>query len=238
LAAREPGTEFPPRGLLGPAHARGPAYIYSEADIAALIQAALTLTPANGLRPRTYATLIGLLASTGLRIAESLALVGGDLDWSTGVLTVRRTKFSKSRLVPLHSSAVGQLKDYAEIRDRFHPSRPDTPFFVSEAGRSLCYGTVRHTFHVLLRQALPGAAPVGRVRPRLHDLRHTFACRRLLAWYRDGTDIDRSIDQLSAYLGHAKVSDTYWYLTGLPELLELAGRRFEQFTLPQPGDSP
>jgi integrase len=238
LAARESGTEVPPRGLVGPAHARGPAYIFSEADIAALIQAALTLTPAHGLRPRTYATLIGLLACTGLRIAEALALRDGDLDGGMGVLTVRRTKFSKSRLVPLHASAIGPLQGYAAARDGRHPSRPDTPFFVSAAGRPLCYGTVRHTFHVLLRQALPGAAPVGRVRPRLHDLRHTFACRRLLAWYRDGTDIDRAIDQLSAYLGHAKVTDTYWYLTGLPELLELAGRRFERFALPQPGDSP
>jgi integrase len=238
LAAREPGTEVPPRGLLGPAHGRGPVYIFSEADIAALIQAAMTLTPAQGLRPRTYATLIGLLACTGLRIAEALALRAGDLDWGTGVLTVRRTKFNKSRLVPLHPSAIGPLRDYAGARDRRHPSRPDTPFFVSDAGRPLPYGTVRHTFHVLLRQALPGAAPVGRVRPRLHDLRHAFACRRLLAWYREGTDIDRAIDQLSAYLGHAKISDTYWYLTGLPELLELAGRRFEQFTLPPKGDSP
>jgi integrase len=238
LAAREPGTEVPPRGLLGPAHARSPVYIFSEADITALIQAALTLTPAQGLRPRTYATLIGLLACTGLRIAEALALRAGDLDWGTGVLTVQRTKFNKSRLVPLHPSAIGPLRDYAGARDCRHPSKSDTPFFVSDAGRPLPYGTVRHTFHVLLRQALPGAAPVGRVRPRLHDLRHAFACRRLLAWYRAGTDIDRAIDQLSAYLGHAKISDTYWYLTGFPELLELAGRRFEQFTLPPKGDSP
>ena len=238
LAAREPGTEVPPRGLLGPAHARRPAFIYSAADIAALVKAAQALTPADGLRPRTYAALIGLLACTGLRIAEALALRAGDIDWGTGVLTVRQTKFHKSRLVPLHASAIGPLRDYAVARDGRCPSRPDTPFFVSDAGRPLPYGTVRHTFHLLLRQALPGAAPVGRVRPRLHDLRHTFACRRLLAWYRDGTDIDRAIDQLSAYLGHAKVTDTYWYLTGLPELLEWAGRRFEQFTLPPSGDAP
>jgi integrase len=179
-----------------------------------------------------------LLACTGLRIAEALALRAGDVDWGKGVLTVRRTKFSKSRLVPLHPSAIGPLQGYAQARDRHHPPRPDTAFFVSDAGRPLCYGTVRHTFHVLLRQALPGADPAHRGRPRLHDLRHSFACRRLLAWYRDGTDIDRAIDQLSAYLGHAKVTDTYWYLTGFPELLELAGRRFERFTLPSPGDSP
>src|SRR5215472_17363231 len=111
LAAREPGTEVPPRGLLGPAHARGPAYIFSEADIASLIQAALTLTPAQGLRSHTYATLIGLLACTGLRIAEALALRAGDFDWERGILTVRRTKFNKSRLVPLHPSAIEALRD-------------------------------------------------------------------------------------------------------------------------------
>jgi integrase len=237
LAAREPGTEVPPRGLLGPAHSRGPAYIYSEADIAALIQAALTLAPARGLRPRTYATLIGLLACTGLRITEALVLGASDIDWGTGLLTVRKTKFRKSRLVPLHPSTIGPLRDYATARDGRHAAQPNTPFFISDTGRPLCYGNVRHTFHVVLRQALPGVAPVGRVRPRLHDLRHTFACRRLLAWYRDGTDIDGAIDQLSTYLGHAKVTDTYWYLTGLPELLKWAGLRFEQFSLPQPGES-
>ena len=238
LAARESGTEIPPRGLLGPAHARQPPFIYSEADIAALIQAARALTPANQLRPQTYATLIGLLACTGLRIAEALALQASDIAWGTGVLTVRRTKFCKSRLVPLHPSVVERLRDYARVRERYHPSRSGAAFFVSDAGRPLPYGTVRSTFHRLLRQALPGVAPVGRVRPRLQDMRHTFACRRLLAWYRDGTDIDQAIDKLSTYLGHAKVTDTYWYLTGIPELLALASRRFEHFTLPQPGDSP
>src|SRR5262249_56374554 len=131
----------------GPAHARGPAYIFTEADIAALIRTALTLPPAQGLRPRTYATLLGLLACTGLRIAEALALRTGDLDWGTGVLTVRRTKFNNSRLVLLHPSAIEALRDYAEARDLLHPSGPDAPFFVSDAAPPLPYGTVRHRFH-------------------------------------------------------------------------------------------
>src|SRR5262249_57647978 len=111
----------------GPAHARGPAYIFTEADIAALIRTALTLPPAQGLRPRTYATLIGLLACTGLRIAEALALRAGDLDWGTGVLTVRRTKFSKSRLVPLHPRAIGPLQGYAPAPDPPPPPPPPHP---------------------------------------------------------------------------------------------------------------
>jgi len=232
LAPREPGTEVPPRGLLGPAHARRPAFIYTEADIAALIDAARALGPTGSLRPRTFAALIGLLACTGLRIGEALVLQAGDTDLDVGVLTIRHTKFHKSRLVPLHASAVGALRDYATARARRHPGLTNTAFFVSDAGRPLPYGTVRQTFHRLLRQAMPGVAPPGRVRPRLYDLRHTFACRRLLAWYRDGMDFDQAIDRLSTYLGHAKVTDTYWYLEGIPELFALAGQRFEQFAAP------
>lgn len=235
LAAREPGTEVPPRGLLGPAHARRPPFIYTEADVAALLASARALAPAGGLRPLTYTALIGLLACTGLRIGEALALLDGDIDHASGVLTVRQAKFHKSRLVPLHPTAAEPLRAYAAERDRRHSGPRGGRFFLSEAGRPLAYTTVRHAFHWLLRHALPGVAPAGRVRPRLHDLRHTFACRRLLAWYRDGTDVDRAIDRLSAYLGHAKVTDTYWYLTGVPELMALAAGRFERFAAPTPG---
>jgi integrase len=237
LAPREPGTEVPPRRMLGPSRSCRTAFIFSEAEIAALIEAARSLAPADGLRPRTYAALIGLMACTGLRITEALTLQAGDVDLDAGVVTVRQTKFHKSRLVPLHPSAAGPLRDYAAARDRRHPAPRDTTFFVSDAGRRLPNGTVRHTFHRLLKRAMPGAAPTGRARPRLHDLRHSFACRRLMAWYRDGTDIDRAIDRLATYLGHAKVTDTYWYLTGGPELLALAGRRFEQFATPTQGDT-
>jgi integrase len=237
LVPREPGTEIPPRGLLGPAHTRTPAFIYSDVDLIALIDAARTLAPADGLRPRTYVALIGLLACTGLRIKEALTLGDGDVDLNVGVLTVRQTKYRKSRLVPLHTSAVGPLRDYADARALRHRHLKGATFFVSDAGRPLPYGTVRGTFHRLLRKAMPDAAPVGRPRPRLHDLRHTFACRRLLACYREGADIDRAVGDLSAYLGHAKVTDTYWYLAGIPELLALAGRRFELFAVPSDGDA-
>ena len=173
LAPREPGTEVPPRGLLGPAHARRPAFIYTEADIAALIDAARALGPTGSLRPRTFAALIGLLACTGLRIGEALVLQASDADLDAGVLTVRHTKFHKSRLVPLHASAVGSLRDYATARGRRHPGLTNTAFFVSDAGRPLPYGTVRHTFHRLLRQAMPGVCsartgPAAAVRPAAH----------------------------------------------------------------------
>jgi integrase len=235
-AAREPGTEVPPRGLLGPAHVRRPAFIYSEANIAALIQAADALGPADALRPHTYATLIGLLACTGLRIGEALRLRADDVDCSAGLLTVRQTKFHKSRHVPVHDSALEHLRNYTIARTRRHPLLANSTFFISDIGRPLRHSTVRETFHVLLQQAMPGVRPAGRPRPRLYDLRHTFACRRLLAWYRDGTDIHRAIDQLSVYLGHTKVSCTYWYLSAVPELLALAAERFERYASPFTGD--
>jgi integrase len=238
LAPRQPGTEIPPRGLLGPAHVRRPAYIYTQPQIAALLNAAHGLPPADGLRPRTYATLLGLLACTGLRIAEALALRIEDVDLESGVMSIFQTKFRKSRLVPLHPSTLGPLWEYATARCRRPVPRVGASFFSCEAGRPLPYGTVRHTFHLLLQQALPGVRPLGRPRPRLHDLRHTFVCRRLLAWYDAGKPIDGCIDQLSAYLGHVKVTDTYWYLTGLPELFAIAGQRFEHFAAHSPGGTP
>jgi integrase len=235
LVAREPGTEVPPRGLLGPAHARRPAFLYSETDTTALLNAARSLAPTDGLRPQTYATLIGLMACTGLRINESLTLGADDVDLDAGVLTIRQTKFHKTRFVPLHTTALGPLCEYAANRDDRYRKPRDTTFFVSDLGLRLPYSTARHAFHQLLRRAMPEAAPAGRTRPRFHDLRHTFACRCLTAWYRDGTDVNCVIDQLTAYLGHAKVTDTYWYLTGVPELLALAGGRFEQFSAPAEG---
>jgi integrase len=167
-------TEIPPRGLLGPAHARGLAFLYAESDIAALIGAARSLAPSGGLRPHTYATLIGLLACTGLRITEALTLRADDVDLSAGVLTIRQTKFRKSRLVPLHASAVAPLRDYTADRDRRCDRKPDMTFFVSDTGHRLPYTTVRHAFHALLRQAMPGVVPVNRVRPRLHDFRKNW----------------------------------------------------------------
>jgi integrase len=140
---------------------------------------------------------------TGLRIIETLTLEAAEVALDTGVLTIRLTKIHRSRPAPLHTSALEPLRVYAATRDRRRRTPRDTTIFVSDAGRRLPYGTVRHTSHQLQLKAITKAAPTGRARPRLHDLRYTFACRRLMAWSRDGTDIDRSIDQLSSYLGHA-----------------------------------
>jgi integrase len=230
----DPRTEIPPRGLLGPAYRRTTPHIYSEAEVAALLAAARQLAPATGLRPHTYATLFGLLACTGLRLSEALRLARPDIDWQRGLLTIRQTKFRKSRLVPLHPSALQALRTYADVRDRFHPLPRTDAFFVTVHGRRLCRATVAGVF-VRLRRDLGWSSRGSGRAPRLHDIRHSFACRRLLRWYEQGVDIEHAIAALSTYLGHATVRDTYWYLTGIPELLGLATARFERLAAPDSG---
>lgn len=226
--AFEPKTEIPPAGILGPAHRRTPPHIFSPREIERLVAAASRLSAPAGLRAKTYACLVGLLACTGLRISEALRLGRLDADLDVGVLTIRETKFCKSRLVPLHPSARVELQRYVARRDAIVPPIAGATLFVSETGRALPYRTVHSVIRKLLDQVLSRSAPKAR-QPRIHDLRHTFACRRLLQWYRDGVDIDQRVAALSTYLGHAKVSDTYWYLTGVPELMAIAAARFERF---------
>lgn len=229
LAAVEPGTEVPPRRLLGPAHRRTPPHIYSDAELTRLMTAAGRLGPPGGIRPRTYATLVGLLASAGLRISEALRLSRADVDPIGGVVTVRETKFGKSRLVPLHPTAAAELAAYARDRDRLVPGPRGDHFFLSGRGEGVPYSTARTVFRTLCDRL--GITGSGR-RPRLHDLRHTFACRRVEAWYDAGVDLAHAVSALSVYLGHAKVTDTYWYLTATPDLLARAAGRFESFARP------
>jgi integrase len=233
----DPATEIPPERLLGSAHRRTDPYIYSEVELSTLLAAAGRLSSRAGLRPQTYATLIGLMACTGLRISEALKLSRGDVDWGHGTLMIRESKFHKSRLVPLHPSVVPVLRAYARLRDLRHPIPLTEAFFVSDRGAVLPYSTVRQMFRKLCEH-LPLTTRSGGRAPRLHDFRHTFACRRLLRWYADGVDLDHAVAALSTYLCHAKVSDTYWYLTGIPELLGWAASRFERFASLNPGGLP
>jgi integrase len=228
------GTEIPPLGLLGARYRRITPHIYTEAEISALLAAARRLPPQTSLRPHTYATLFGLLVCTGLRLSEALNLTRSDVDWHQGLLTIRQTKFRKSRFIPLHPSATDMLKDYAQLRDRFHPASVSEAFFVTFRGTPLRRPTVEGVFGQL-RNQLSWSASGGR-RPRVHDLRHTFACRRLIRWYEEGADLDHAIAALSTYLGHAHVTNTYWYLTAVPDLLGLATTRFERFAAPAFGD--
>jgi integrase/recombinase XerD len=226
-SATDSRTEIPSVGLLPFRRGRATPYIYSRSDICALLKAATTLSPARGLRPRTYCALFGLLAVTGMRIGEIIHLSCDDVDLDQGLLTIRLTKFGKSRLIPLHASTVKKLTQYAHLRDQLHP-RPSTPrFFLSNQGTSLTDCMVRWTFVKLTRQI--GLRKSGEsFGPRIHDLRHRFAVNTLLNWYRNGVDVEQRLPVLSTFLGHVHVTDTYWYLSAVPELLALTKDRLEK----------
>jgi integrase len=229
LAPLIPATEVPPRGLLpGPVSRRAVPYLYSPAEVTALMTAAGAIRAP--LRAATCQAVIGLLAVTGLRAGEAIGLDRGDLDTGQGLLTVRSGKFGKSRQLPLHPATVAALGSYAELRDR-SCHRPASPaFFISLAGTRLIYKNVHRTFHQLTKAA--GLRPRSAAcRPRIHDLRHAFAVNILAGWYRDGGDVAARLPLLSTWLGHASPADTYWYLTGTPELLALAAARLD----PEPG---
>ena len=217
----DPRTEIPPRHLFGPAHRRKAPYIYSCDQLRALVAAGCQMSPPNGLRPLTYATLLGLLSCTGLRISEALRLRTDDINLKQGVIAVREGK-CRSRVVPLHHSAIAPLRKYAARRSKCFPHA--SFFFVNNSGDHLPYSTARSAFRKLTVQL--GWLADGR-RPRLHDLRHTFACRVLLKWrFRRAGQEDR-IDWLSRYLGHERVSDTYWYLSATPQLFAATAKRFK-----------
>jgi integrase len=221
-------TEIPPAGLLGPAYRRTAPHIYSKNQIVQILAMAKTLSPSQGLRPRTYYTLFGLLACTGLRVSEAIALSKHNVDLQRGVLIILQSKCHQSRLVPLHPSAIPVLRQYASFRDRYHTATLSQAFFLSERGMPLTTGGVRAAFRKIRQKSGWRVSPTGRL-PRVHDLRHTFACRRLLGWYKTGVNVDQAILSLSTYLGHKEVTDTYWYLTGTPELMSLAAGRLAEF---------
>lgn len=185
-----------------------------------------------GLRGATYETLFGLIASTGLRISEALHLLDWDVDLKSGMLTIRQTKFAKSRYVPLHPSAVETLMQYRSLRNAHIQVTEDTPFFISTRGRLLGHRLdsrqVRRVF-IGLRDQLGWINRGAHNGPRIHDLRHTFIVRRVLLWQAQGMDVDRQMLALSTYVGHAMITNTYWYLTGIPELMTVAANKFEAF---------
>lgn len=223
----DPATEIPPEGMLGPSYRRPRPYIYSEGEIVALLEAASRLGPACTLASGSYVTLFGLIASTGLRVSEAVRLTRKEVDLDAGLLTVTESKFHKSRLVPLHPSTTEALKRYAARRDYFHHAVESQAFFLTARAAPLSKSMVWTTF-AGLRRSLGWTGRDGRL-PRIHDLRHTFAVRKLLRWYEEDADVDHKIAALSTYLGHVKVSDTYWYLTAVPELLAVASARFERY---------
>jgi integrase len=227
-SATDPRTEVPADGLLPHRFRRKPPYIYSDEEIEKLVRVAAELPSEKGLRAHTYSTLFGLLAVTGMRVSEALKLDREDVDLEQGILTIRRTKFGKSRLVPVHTSSGDALRAYAEARDHILRRVPTPAFFVSEGGTRITQWSTRYTFAKISRQIglrLPAGGHRHGHGPRLHDMRHRFAARTLIDWYRAGVDVEREIPKLATYLGHVHVNDTYWYLEAVPELLQLATER-------------
>lgn len=224
LAALDPRTEVPPADLLPtPSSTRLIPYLYTDAEICALMAAARTL---DGLKSTTYATLIGLLAATGMRVGEAIALDRDDVDEREGMLVVRHGKFGKARELMLHRTTTKALRAYAGARERVHPHPRSRALLLSLAGTRLHYKNVHLAFLRLVHRA--GLAERRPRRPRIHDLRHTFAVSTLVRWYREGADVEARLPALSTYLGHLAPSSTYWYLTATPELLELASQRAQR----------
>jgi integrase/recombinase XerD len=226
-SATDVRTEIPPDGLLPFRPQRAHPYLYTEDEIQRLLVAAKRLPPTGGLRPWTYHCLFGLLAVAGLRISEAINLKRHDVDLGQGLLTIRQTKFNKTRLVPLHGSTCDVFTEYAVRRDRLVPTPASPCFLLNDHGRCLEISAVHRTFYDLSRQTgLRG--PADHTGPRLHDFRHRFAVNTLIQWYRASEDIERRMPVLSTFLGHAHAADTYWYLSVHPELMGLATSRLEQ----------
>lgn len=228
LRATDPRTQVPPSRLLDGRRPRHQSHIFTDQETAQLMAAASRLSSPKGLRGHTYTTLIGLLATTGLRPGEALALQCADVDLRHGILCIRQTKFGKSRFVPVHESTRAALAGYATRREACGGRDPHDTFFVSERKRRLPSCTARRTFARLScavgLRAMTARRRFGRG-PRLQDFRHTFATRTLVAWYRAEVDVERELPTLSTYLGHVDVAHTYWYISAVPELLQLATER-------------
>ena len=224
LHSIDPSAEVIPAGQFRPGVCRATPYLYSDAEIGALIQAAAALQPR--LRAATYQALISLLAVSGIRIGEAIGLDDEDFDVGRELLVVRHAKYGKHRLVPLHPSAVRALVRYAGLRRQAHPSPASPALFLSTAGTRLWHSNIGLTFAGLAGQAGLTRRSAS-CRPRIHDLRHSFAVNTVLGWYRDGADIAALMPRLSTYLGHTDPQHTFWYLSAAPELMALAGQRLE-----------
>ena len=220
--AFDPRVQVPQSGVFGSAYRRNPVHIYTAEEISNLLEAAADLQPAWSLRPATYKSLMGLLACTGLRISEALHLQMEDFDAATGILLIGRSKGGQSRCVPIQRSVVKALNDYKRLRYKHHPQSQSSAFFLSKKGRPVSYRAANDAFRSLKKQLGWNQSPT----PRLYDLRHTFAVKRLITWQRRKDDaVGRKILALATYLGHSNIRHTYWYLSAVPELLAIASKR-------------
>jgi site-specific recombinase XerD len=229
LARADPITFVPEPQRVISSQSTFKPYIYSQDEIGALMTAASRLQPSGSLRPHTYRTLLGLLYTTGIRIGEAFALNLEDFDMGEQRLYIAAGKFRKARWVPLSASTNRALESYTDRRQRSRPQAPERPLFLNQRSNRLCHSTVNQAFHKLLQQCrVTSSKSTG---PRIHDLRHTFAVHRLLAWYREGGDVNARLPALATYMGHASVSSTHVYLHPTAELLAEVDHRFYQHFL-------
>jgi len=226
LSAFDPRTEVPGENLLKRWPDRARPYLYSDEEIERLLEAAMARSACD-LNNRTYHCLFGLLAVSGIRVGEAISLNIGDLDVGSGLMTIRKAKFGNTRVIPLHATTQQELRYYRLRRDRFLNGRQVEPFFISNRGTRLFHTEIYRVFNLLSVKV--GFRAEGDSRgPRLHDFRHRFAVETLLRWYRAGQDVERLLPVLSTYLGHLRVTDTYWYLSACPELMGLAVQRLDR----------
>lgn len=218
-----------PTRYLGPTHRRLPPYIYSVEEINQLMSATGNLIPIDGLRPHTIRTLIGLLVSTGIRPGEAVRLKCHEVDLTENTLTISKSKGWYQRIVPVSASTASELAKYRLHRIQTNPLNSSGAFFEFDNQQPLNIRSAEHAFKVL-RKAIDIKNTLNGRLPRLYDLRHTFVCQRVLAWYKNDEDINTKVTQLSRYLGHKKVSDTYWYITAIPELMSIAAEKFAMYS--------
>lgn len=230
LALIDERTQVVPTSLVPDRPTRSTPFLYTEDQVRTLMAAAGSFP--SPIRRATFETIVAMLWATGMRISEALSLDDGDVDLVHGVLTIREAKFNKSRELPVHETTVAALHAYAKRRTRLCPD-PGTPaFFISAAGTRVLYCNFHLGFQELVRRAgIEVRSPS--CRPRPHDLRHSFAVRTLIGWYRDGLDVQARLPKLSTYLGHVHPANTYWYLSAAPELLGLAADRLEHAMEPR-----
>jgi integrase/recombinase XerD len=228
LRAFEPRTEALSPKLIPARSFRPEPYLYTEKQVDQLLVVARRIDPGHKIKGLTLSCLLGLLVVTGMRVGEALALERTDVDFAEALVTLRRSKGNKTRLVPLHFSTTQALERYARTRDKLYPQPVAPNFFVWEGGARLSYQVAWEWFREAACQA--GLRPLGGGRggPRIHSLRHCFAVRTLLNWYRRDADVDTRLPELATFLGHRHVTDTYWYISAVPELLALATRRWER----------
>jgi integrase/recombinase XerD len=220
LRTLDPKAEIPPADIFPLRRQRATPYLFSQQDICGLLEEARQLR--NPMRAASYEALFGLLAVSGMRIGEALTLERDDVDLQAGVITIRKAKGDRERMVPLHPTSTDALQRYARERDRLCPPPPARAFFLSSAGTPVLAVGLRATFREISTRI---GIRSEQVHPRIHDLRHRFAVQTLIDWHRSEVNIDEQLPTLSTYLGHVSPADTYWYFSASPELMALAADR-------------